>query len=313
MMRSRSLALALLSLTLAPAAVSAQPAPVDEARQSFERGLAHFDRGEHRAALRELERAYELAPSYRIFYNIGQVNVALGDSAAALTAFQRYLREGAARVPAARREQVEREIARLSQRAAALVVDVDVDEATIAVDGRSLGQSPLPGRVWLNPGSHRVTASARGETREQSIDLSAGDDRVLRFELEKPEAPALAPAEAAPESPPANREESSAGVPWVAWGITGALAVGAGVTGGLALSARSTEQDLKDQEGVSKSSLEDARSDVARWALVSDVFLAATVVSAGVSLYLTLDSGEEGAGETAIVVAPGSVSARFRF
>ncbi len=320
MKRSRALILAVaLGAACVPAPCRADtPAETPEiarARESFDRGLELFERGEHRAALAEFERAHDLAPSFRIFYNIGLVNVALGDAAAALSAFQRYLREGQARVPVERREEVEREIAKLSQRAAALIIDVDRAQAAIAVDGKPLGTSPLAGRIWLNPGRHRVSVESGGKRREQEVELAAGDDRVLRLELDE-QAPSTPPAPSPAPAPQAEQPADQGGesrVPWLAWGVTGALAVGTGVTGGLALSAHGEEQELQQKDGVTKSELEDARSNVERWALVSDVLLAATVVSAGVSLYLTLEPSEDESAPAALIVAPNGIAARYRF
>jgi len=159
--------------------------------------------------------------------------------------------------------------------------------------------------VWLNPGHHRVVA---GE-REQQLELAAGDERVLRFDLSAPTAPlAPAPAAPAPVSMPEQRDP-----PWLAWGITGALLAGTSVTGVIALNARATEKDVQAKDGVRGSELEAARSDVERWALVSDVLLAATAVSAGVSLYLTLRSDPDEPVRAALVARPGSVHARVHF
>ena len=89
--------------------------------------------------------------------------------------------------------------------------------------------------------------------------------------------------------------------------------MGTGVTGVIALSARSDEVELQKQEGVQQTELEAARSDVERWALVSDVFLAATAVSAGVALYLTLKPAQDGQPAAALIVAPRGVTARLSF
>jgi hypothetical protein len=302
----------LLALTLGAACSAAWPCRAEEpprqveaARESFERGLALFERGEPRAALAELRRAHELAPSFRIFYNIALVNVALDDPAGAITAFQRYLREGATRVPAERRAEVEREIARLSQRAAALLIDVEAAGTPVVIDGAPVGESPLSARVWVNPGLHRVAA---GE-REQRVELAAGDERVLRFA--QAASPAAEPASPAPRVPAATPEGRA--TPWLAWGVTGGLLAGSAVSGVVALNARASEQDLQAKDGVRGSELEAARSDVERWALVSDVLLAATALSAGVSLYLTLRADPDEPARAALVVTPGAVHARVQF
>jgi len=103
-------------------------------------------------------------------------------------------------------------------------------------------------------------------------------------------------------------------VPWIAWGVTGALAAGTLTTGIIALGAHSDQTELKESMGASRAELDDADSKVQTWALVTDVLAAATVVSAGVSLYLTLKppSGQE-AVQTTIVIQPRGVSARVSF
>ena len=67
------------------------PAAVAEAREQFTRGLRLYREGSLEASLAELEKAVELAPSYRLQYNIGQVQFELGNYVAAMHAFRRYL------------------------------------------------------------------------------------------------------------------------------------------------------------------------------------------------------------------------------
>ena len=65
-----------------------------------------------------------------------------------------------------------------------------------------------------------------------------------------------------------------------------------------------------------KLTIDDADSKTQTWALVTDVLMAATAVSAGVSLYLTLkppSGGGEEAGQTTLVIQPRGVSARVSF
>src|SRR5262249_38985743 len=105
-----SLALAVLS---APREVRAgdekPPAATDkanEASQHFKSGVAFYKDKDFPAALVEFKRAYELLPNYSVLYNLGQTARELKDYAAALTAFERYLREGGAKIPPPRRKEV---------------------------------------------------------------------------------------------------------------------------------------------------------------------------------------------------------------
>ena len=110
----------------APAA-AAEPSPQEqEARTRVQRGLALFDEGEYRVALVELERAYEILPSYKILYNIGQIHVQLGEYARALTTLRRYLDEGGTEIAKERRDEVEKDIAGLWTRVAKLSITINV-------------------------------------------------------------------------------------------------------------------------------------------------------------------------------------------
>jgi len=85
--RLRSLLVALaLPICLQGTPAFAQSAEEDaaaaqrkEAEARYKRALELFNDGSYDAARLELKRAYELAPTYRILYNIALVNVELND------------------------------------------------------------------------------------------------------------------------------------------------------------------------------------------------------------------------------------------
>ena len=93
--------------------VAAQGSADDEARAQFDTGVEMFEQGKHEQAAVAFARAYELKPTYRLRYNIGQVENELGHYAKALDAYTLYLAEGAAEIERARQDQVTAEIARL--------------------------------------------------------------------------------------------------------------------------------------------------------------------------------------------------------
>src|SRR5438105_150249 len=57
----------------APAPAPAAAANPDEAAMRFKRGLELYEEQDFPNALIEFRRAYELQPSYKILYNLGQV------------------------------------------------------------------------------------------------------------------------------------------------------------------------------------------------------------------------------------------------
>ena len=287
------------------------------AQDAHRRALELFDRGQHAQALTEFQRAYALAPSFRILYNVGLSHAALGNSLAAVEAFSTYLREGGERIAAPRRAQVEAEMARLSKQLGSLDLDVEEASAEVTVDGERLASGPPSRQLRLNAGRHVVAVrSGDGTLKTQSVTLAAGASQSLRFQA--PSASAPPPAQSpgtspADEATPPNQPRD---FPWIAWGVTGALGASAAVTGVLALGASADERDAKARRGVQLEELLAARDKVQNFALATDILLVGTALSAGVSVYLTFRPtrpAEQPAGQTSLLFGPAQVSLRQTF
>ncbi len=66
---------------------------IAKARQHFEQALSHYERGEYRRAITELNRALELDPTGKdLVYNLGVVHEKLGEYDAAIEYFERFKR-----------------------------------------------------------------------------------------------------------------------------------------------------------------------------------------------------------------------------
>jgi hypothetical protein len=298
-------AAALAMLSAAPARAQSKAAPGQAAQEAHRHALELFDRGQHGAALEEFQRAYSIAPSFRILYNIGLCEAALGDARAAIAAFNSYLRDGGEQIPPARRDQVQAELAKLEQQLVVLEVELEQAEAELRVDGAFIGRGPLAQKLRLNAGRHVVEVrSPDGSLRTQSVTLGRGEARALSFGEQ--------PAPIASSAPPPSNQAEARPVPWLAWGITGALGLATTMTGVVALGAHADERDLQHEQGVTSDQLQQARDKVANWSLATDVLLASTAVAAGVSLYLTLKPEPSGS-ETAVMLAPGRVVLRRTF
>ncbi len=224
--------LVVLYVAFASVAV-AQTAPVPE-QSAKEQASAHFRSGVElfheeafRAALVEFERAYEISPEYRLLYNIGQVQLQLGDYLNATQSYERYLAEGGAEVPAARRETVEASLKVLHQRVGRLSITSNADGAEIFVDDQPVGVSPLATTVVLNVGRHRVYArGADGAVSTQVIDIAGGDLREVKLVLKAPTA--RLGEGAGPAGPMSFKRKLAI----ASWGTSGALLIGA-VTAGI--------------------------------------------------------------------------------
>jgi tetratricopeptide (TPR) repeat protein len=184
-----------LSTALAPAASrAAAPADVASARAHYERGMALVSKRDYAAAVVELERAYAVAPSYKILYNLGLAYEELPDAPAALKAFERYLREAEPSAPAAQRAEAERRVAVLRAQVGLVTIHASASGAAIAVDGAAVGETPLAEPLVLVAGHHRIVATAPGQAPvSRSFDVAPGERLTVDLDPALTTAPAPAP------------------------------------------------------------------------------------------------------------------------
>jgi hypothetical protein len=292
------------ALTSAPPPGPPSAAQVADAQARFRRALELHDEGNLDAARTELRRAYEIAPNYKVLFNLGQVEFELLDYPSALATFEKYLSEGGDRVPKDRRAQVESDIEKLRGRVGSIEIAVNIPGSLIAVDDVTVGTTPLLRPIVVSAGRRRITVSHSGYTSESRlVDVAGADHGTMSFELVdatrtatppvpvvvETAAPAPAPAETPPPAPETNRRS----VPWVGWVATALFATGAGITGGLALQRSQLLASERVRYGADSSELERIEKEATNFAVASDIFAGAAVFSGVISLYLTLSpSGE---------------------
>jgi hypothetical protein len=257
---------------------------VDEARERYAKGVRLYEEGAYGASLVEFRRAYELVPNYSILYNIGQVNYQLQNFVEASRYLEKYLREGGRSVPAARSDEVRRELGELAGRIGTVEVRANVAGADVTVDDEGVGRTPLEAPVKVNAGRRRVSVAKTGYLPATAVlDVVGGEAAVARLEL-------------APVAPPAASPPAPSGVPdggkrmttwsWAGLGLAGAFAVGAGVTG---LVAYGQSSDVKDRlrDAPAGAGVDDDRSQARTLAVTTDVLAGAAVLTAGATLVLT--------------------------
>jgi hypothetical protein len=296
-------------------------AKLDEAKQHLDAATQLYDENNFRGALAELQRAYELAPSYKILFNIGQVEMELQDYAGALRAYSRYLSEGGPDVPAERVKHVRADLERLRGRIGKIEVQTAAG-AEVLIDDVAIGFAPLPEPVAVNAGRHKVTVHIAGKDPVSRIYDVAGRQEVSAaisndaVGVGPAPVAAGAPAAHATADPPAPTQSK---LPlYVSWGVTGALGI---TTGALALAARSANNDLaklRSSFAVTPAQLVAQRDTVSRDALLTDLALGATLVSAAAAAYLTYTRMKHGdAPERARTVqvhaGPGGISLTGQF
>jgi len=263
----------------------------DQVNALFKKGVDFYKEADFRAALVEFKRAYEASNhDYRVLYNIAQCEYQLTNYVGALSSFEKFLSDGGAQVKDERRGEVLSEIAKLKGRVGVLTVRVEPAGAKVTIDGEAV---PKPGEaVKLNPGSHKVEATESGfERATESVEIGGGDVRTLEVKLK--------PSQAAPP-PSTTGDERNWTPPIVAFAITGGLVVGTVVFGVVTSGKESDLAAAKAVVNPDPANLKSLDSSVGTFAIVTDVFLGASVVAAGVSTYLTIrtlmDGPEKGTG-----------------
>ncbi len=283
--------LAIMCLTLGSVAhAQSEPEPTEEARKEasehFLRGVELFQEGAFRAALVEFERAYGIAPDYRLLYNIGQVKLQLGDYLGATQSYERYLAEGGDEVTGARRKEVRSELKILNDRVGRLSITCNVRGAELFVDDQQVGITPLLSSVVVNVGQHRVFARAKnGAVASEVVDVAGGDSRKLHLDLKDANGVSVVEeVEAEPAKPWSTQKKLAIG----SLSVGSALLITAIITGVMAkgkVDDRKSElkRDLPDQD-----KLEDLSDSGSTLSLTTDVIgaLALAGVGTGVVLWM---------------------------
>lgn len=275
---------------------SAQRTNVDaerlkEASERYGRALRSYDDGNYDAALVEFQRAYEIAPTFRILYNLGVVSLALRDYASALTYFERYLAEGGGQVSTEQRSEVERKMRDLAAHVGQIEVTVNVERAEIRVDDRVIGTSPLRGPLRLNAGARRISARAPGRLPDSRfVDLAGGDRLQVELSLVDPRAERSAASSPAqrPDAPEPT-ETVARPFPWLPWAGTALLAGAAIYTGLEALGTHSDYEDARERPGTSRHTLDRLDRKATRLGLAADVFGLGALALGAYSVYVTLN------------------------
>lgn len=314
--------LSFVMAALAPLGAHAQPAAageastedVEQARKHFGQGLKLYKDGDFDAALVQFERAYAVKPNFKVLYNIAQCYFELHQYVEARDTLSRYLKDGAGAIEAERQTAVQGDLAELQRRIAHLTLQVNVAGATVFVDGKKAGTTPLGAAIDVNEGQRTISVetSDRG-SKQRIVRLAGGEQQTVSLDF-APEgaAPGSAAASPQPENapPPASRG-LGAGF-WVTGGLALALGAGTGVTGYLAFKA----QDDRDRDlrrfGVSARQLDDSRDRAKAFALTTDILAGGAIVCASIAtvLLVTHDSGSQQVG---LAVGPGNVAVRGNF
>ncbi len=266
----------------APAAPARAPAATGESEAHFQRGIELHQEQDFAGALVEFRRSYELAPTYKMLYNIGQVCYQVNDYACALRSFESYLKDGDANVSSERRAEVERELRKLRARVGRLEIVANLPGVEVSIDDVPVGTTPLRETVVVSTGRRHVTGTRDGFAPvSRFIEVAGADSSRVQLTFVKGDA-GPRPTDAPPREPRWNT------LSWLGTGAAVALAGAAGVTGALALGASADVRDARYAAGAGPSATMLADQDRARgFALASDVCLGLSAATLAATLLYT--------------------------
>ena len=287
------------------AAEEAPAEPVDRSAELFRRGRELLAQGQVAEACQMFDESLELRRSAGTLLNIGSCRARAGDLLAALAAYRAAL-ELARAEPDARKAQLwsvaaEREIGGIEPRLASVELSVLDPAAEVRIDAGT--RVARPGIIELNPGAHRVRATAPGKTElVMDLKLAEGEHLAVTIPVLTTAPAASATGGAPPALPRDELQPAASGFEWH-W----PLLIGGGVlfAGGAAVAAvaihkaddlaeecpdRTCPGDLSSQESAK------------HYALTADLLMGAGLVTAGIGALMWAFEGDdeehrEGGGE----------------
>ncbi len=210
-------------------AESAEPATTDyaRARALYRRASRSFEEGRYSDARRLLLAAWALRQSYDVAASLGDTEVKLGMFADAAEHLSFSLRNFPPLENELALAKVRRQLDVAREQVAAVHVTVDAG-ASISVDQRPVGTSPLEGAVFVTPGRHVIEARKGSAIATREVAFQAARESSVSLEL----GPA---SQAVPEDAPAARSV----VPL----IVGGAVVAVGLTTGIAFRLSANADD----------------------------------------------------------------------
>jgi predicted RNA-binding protein with TRAM domain len=158
-----------------------------EARLHFDQGLRLVRRENWAAALAEFDESIRLYPTAVALFNRGLCLRYLNRYPESIEAFAIYLERHPDEIDDERRANVEHMVQEMRSLLNEVTVNVNLEGATISIDSREIGRSPLGGPISLTSGQHEIEVRLQGyRTVHRTVSIVAGRTAALDIELIAP-------------------------------------------------------------------------------------------------------------------------------
>ena len=275
-------------LTIALCWSSSADASIELARSHYRVGQAYYEQGRYAEAIKEFEQAYDLTKRAALLYNIAQAHERMGNLEQAVASYEKYLSESKKKEPA-----IVKKVENLRQRlrSTGIRVKSDVAGATVSVDGRDIGVTPLVDVIAVKPGEHQLKVTKSGFTGFSAyVSVNAGSVVNIEAKLTSTGVQSTAPVhDPPPTQNPSVDETARTEQPgrsrfwtWVALGSAGGLLATSLITGLAALNKADKAKTKDDTEANTAKSL----------ALISDIALGLGLAAAAAGTILFFMEGQ---------------------
>jgi hypothetical protein len=169
-----------------PAAPASPPSAADAAtaKKHFESGLKLYGEGAYAEALIAFESSYRLGGRASALKNYAQCQRNLRRVVEAYEAYEQLLALHEAQLSPADKTAVRQAMDELSLLSIGLTVTVNEPGASIEIDGKPIGVSPLPKAKRVTVGEHRLRVSKTGfEPFEKPLEAKTGQDQKVDVTL----------------------------------------------------------------------------------------------------------------------------------
>jgi hypothetical protein len=227
---ARALPLALGLFLASPALADAKDVAAENARadEFFRQGKAFVKEDRWEDARRAYLAGWQIKQGYDIAGNLGSVELELGLARDAAAHLAYCIKSFPATGTAAQLAYIKGRFEEARQRVAALAIQVNVDGAEVYVDGRSIGRSPFPDDVYIEPGARTLVAKLVGfAPPSREITAAKGSWQSVALVLRRDAGPR---AQTSLPGDPVPVEERSPAPFFVGGGIAVA-GIGAGIAG----------------------------------------------------------------------------------
>ena len=236
-----------------------QVAAADEAKkkavEEFNKGTELFEKKDYEGATKSFRTAYDLSPTWKLLFNIGQCEAALKRYGLSIEAFEKYLAEGGDDIPIEKKDYVLDELDKMRKMVGGIRIDAPAG-LEVWVDGVLRETTPVKVAIPLTAGlDHEVELREDGEVVFSSTEMiRGGSDLAIEYDPNGGEEGPRAPAGVEKEGPVDVEGGEGAGgdgiSPVFFWTGLGATVVVGGTTLALYLAVNSRKDSLDSQEKV---------------------------------------------------------------